>query len=266
MPSAWRQGDLLAPDDALRLDLIESTQRDTHRALVISHSCDIASSKDIEPKVEILIGAVVQEKEATSQNGHSIRKLHLAAVDGQVTEWLQFDIGSRVEISKADLLGCLPWPTHRYTAEQRGVLRRWLAQRYSRSEFPDDFITWFKDSGVGNRFEELGKQYSASLIAIYFDLNDDDERRDPDKPYALGITLVYDASNTNHKATASQAREKLGALFTGRCNINGRWKWIELIYCDAVSEEVFPLRAAREFRRWRFEHRSVKGEPIDTSE
>jgi hypothetical protein len=44
------------------------------------------------------------------------------------------------------------------------------------------------------------------------------------------------------------------------------WRWIELIYCEAVSEESFTLRAARTFRRWRFEHRSLQGEPIDPAE
>lgn len=41
------------------------------------------------------------------------------------------------------------------------MLRRWLTQRYARSEFPDAFIKWLKDSGVESRFEDLGKRYSA---------------------------------------------------------------------------------------------------------
>lgn len=66
MPTAWRQGDLIAPDDAVALGLIESTQRNTHRVIVISHSCDIASADSVEPRVETLIGVVVQEAAATS--------------------------------------------------------------------------------------------------------------------------------------------------------------------------------------------------------
>lgn len=266
MPSAWRQGDLIAPDDAVKLGMIKPTQRDTHRVLVFSHSCDVANSEDVEPNVEVMIGIIVQENEATSQNGHSIRTLHLGATGEQTTEWAQYRITDRVEIKKAVMLNCQPWAERRCSTEQRATLRRWLAQRYSRSEFPDDFITWLNDSGVDNRFEKLGKQYSASLVGIYFDLNNDDERGDPNMPYELGISLVYDVSNTDNEAAAQKAQEKLKALFTSRCKIDERWKWIELIYCEAVSEEVFSLRAARMFRRWRFEHRSVKGEPIDISE
>ncbi len=158
MPVAWRQGDLLVPDDAVALGVIGTVQRDTHRVLVISHSCDIASAADTEPKVELLIGTIVPETAATSQNGHSIRTLHLGA-DGQgAIEWGQYGIAQRCEVSKADLLQHEPWTERCYTGEQRALLRRWLAQRYARCEFPDTFINWLRESGVGSRFEKLGKR------------------------------------------------------------------------------------------------------------
>lgn len=266
MPTAWRQGDLLAPDDAVALRLIESAQRDTHRVLVISHSCDIASGEDKEPRVEFLIGVVIQEAAATSQNGHSIRTLHLGAEGSLATEWVHYGIAERGEISKAALLQHEPWTERRYTSEQRTLLRRWLAQRYARCEFPTAFINWLKDSGVGSRFEDLGRRHSADLVGIYFDFDDDSEREDPGEPYALGINLVYDSGSAEHATAAEQAKERLKTLFAQRCKPNGEWRWIELAYCDALSEEVFNLRAARTFRRWRFEHRSLGGQPMDTAE
>lgn len=266
MPTVWRQGDLLAPDDAITLGVIEAAQRDTHRALVISHSCDIANDESVEPAIELLIGVIVPEAQATSQNGHSIRKLHLGADTEPASQWVQYGIADRREVHKADLLRCEPCLVHRYPSAQREVLRRWLAQRYSRSEFPDAFIEWLKQSGVGSRFEDLGKRHSASLVGIYFDLDDDTERADPNDPYALGVNLVYDASSTDHEAAANQARVALEAIFERRCKASGRWRWIDLTYCDALSEEMFTLRAARTFRRWRFEHRSLHGEPIDLAE
>lgn len=41
MATAWRQGDLIAPGDLQMLGLIEAEDPDV-RAIVISHSCDIA--------------------------------------------------------------------------------------------------------------------------------------------------------------------------------------------------------------------------------
>ncbi len=266
MSTAWRQGDLLAPVDAVAMSVIEPAQRDTHRAMAISHSCDIASATDIEPTVEFLIGVVVRDDEATAQNGHSIRKLHLALEGQPDIEWVHYDIAERHEVSKTDLLQHEPWTERSYTNEQRALLRRWLAQRYARSEFPDAFINWLKESGVGSRFESVGKRHSAHLVGIYFDFDDDSERDNPEDPYALGINLVYDAGTAEHAAAAEQAKESIEAMFAQRCKLNDQWHWIELTYCDVLSEEVFSLHAARIFRRWRFEHRSLGGEPIDSSE
>lgn len=266
MSTAWRQGDLLAPVDAVALGLIEPAQRDTHRAMIISHSCDIASKAEVEPAVELLIGAVIQSDEATAQNGHSIRQLHLGSEGQSTTEWVHYGITGRLEVSKIDLFQHEPWTERSYTSEQRTLLRRWLAQRYARSEFPDAFINWLKESGVGSRFEDIGKRHSAHLVGIYFDFDDDSERDNPDEPYVLGINVVYDASNADHAVGAQQAKMRIEAIFAQRCKLNNRWRWIELTYCDALSEHVFSLWAAKNFRRWRFEHRSLSGEPIDSSE
>lgn len=266
MSTPWRQGDLLAPADAVALGVLESAQRDTHRAVIASHSCDVASASEVEPTVEILVGLIVPDDEATAQNGHSIRKLHLATKGRSAVEWVHYEIARRHDVSKANLLQFKPCTERRYTGEQRALLRRWLAQRYARSEFPDSFINWLKESGVGSRFEDIGKRHSAHLVGIYFDLDDDSERDDPGDPYALGINLVYDAGNAEHSVAAAQAKARVETLFEQRCKSTGQWRWTELTYCDALSEEVFSLRAARTFRRWRFEHRSLGGEPIDSSE
>ncbi len=213
----------------------------------------------------MLIGTLVHEARATSRNGHSIGRLHLELEVSSSKEWVEYLIGARKTLEKSALLQLEPWP-YRYSSGQRRVLQRWLAQRYARSEFPDAFIEWLKQSGVDRRFEDLGKSYTASLVGIYFDLEDDSERTDPTDPYALGIQLVYDAGDSAHAQRAESATEKLINLFRGRCLKEGRWQWIELLYCEAVSDEVFSLRAARTFRRWRFEHRSVNGEPFDPGE
>ncbi len=59
MPTVWRQGDLLAPDDAIALGVIEPGRRDTHRVLVVSHSCDISSPEKTEPFVEVVVGELL---------------------------------------------------------------------------------------------------------------------------------------------------------------------------------------------------------------
>lgn len=266
MPSVWRQGDLVAPEHAIALGL-PPDQRHSHRLLVASHSCDIASREDSESQVELLLAVVVSESQATSQNGHGVRRLHVPAHFEQSVEWLELGITHRHMVSKAELLARDPWSNGTVSPKHRGILRRWLAQRYVRSEFPDAFVRWMGQSGMAERLDDkIAKRYSHALIGIYFDLDDDTEREDPDDPYTLGIQLVYDTEDSTHAAAAGEAAMAITQLFNARCRRQGRWWGTELLYCDPIADTAFSLRAAHSFRRWRLEHRSIGGEPIDVSE
>lgn len=264
MSGAWRQGDLFPSELALKLQLLSEDEVASHWVVVISHSCDIARDVVDEPVVEVLIARVVDPAKADSRNGHSIRKLHLPAVSGDQTMWLELQISQRSSVPKPDLIGAEPSDTC-VPQSERAILRRWLAQRYSRSEFPDAFINWLRESGIDSQFEKIGKKYSGALAGIYFDLDDDAERTDPSDPYELGIYLVYASEDAGHAEKANEAARKLNELFSNKCLPNGEWKWFELLYCEEASDQAFSLRAANEYQRWRFEHRSIKGEPLDES-
>jgi hypothetical protein len=227
----------------------------------VSHSCDLASSE--EDRVELIVGREVSEVQATHQNGQSVRYLNLKSeLPGGGVDFALFQMKDRKLIAKEDLDRSTPWDRVSYATQQRGLLRRWMAQRYARSEFPDAFVTWLKDSRVLARLEKLAKQNSAALVGIYFDLEDDSERTNPDDPYSLGITVVYTADDEGAKEAARQVAEQISAEFDRRCRVGDRWQWIELLNCEPASDLEFPLAASCEFRRWRLEHRSVCGEPL----
>jgi len=213
--------------------------------------------------VELFRATVVPQQHADARNGHGIRKLHLPAHSNDDVEWIELAILQQLSAAKRGLLEGEPWLERSIPSQERGIFRRWMAQRYSRSEFPDAFVNWLKESGAGKRFERLGKKHSGSLVGIYFDLENDAERSDPTEPYPLGIYLVYPTSDTDHEAAAQKAVVELGEVFRSCCYRDSRWQWIELLYCDAISDKAFTLQAANTFRRWRFEHRSLSGEPID---
>lgn len=268
MVVCWRQGDVLSPDHATQLGAIAEDAHDTHRALVLSHSCDIARTEDIEPKVELLIAKIIEESAATLRNGHGIRKLHVHTEpsDGGNNEWLELEIDRKFTTDKGEFFNFGGRPISQLPADQRGVFRRWLAQRYSRSDFPNAFNTWLRDSGIDGKFDKLGKRYSHSLVAVYFDFSDDTERDNPEDPYELGIQLVYQTSDTSYREHAAAAAQELNQLFITHCLANGEWKWFELLYCEEIADNAFTLKAANTFRRWRFEHRSIDGQPVDGSE
>jgi len=251
------------------LGVIEPGRRDTHRVLVVSHSCDISSPEKTEPFVEVVVGELLvkADKDVKLHNGHSIRLLDLSAPTDNGEEWTKFRIATKRLVPKAQLLRCAPWPARNYPASQRRVLSRWLAQRYNRSAFPDMFNNWLKDR-FGRDLEDLIKTYSTELVAVYFDLDngEDNERTDPRDPYELSIDLVYDTSDAGYAKVAETAAGRVKKLFDERCQENRQWRWIELISCEHVADTAFTLRAANETCRWRLEHHSVSDEPLDESE
>lgn len=155
--SGWRQGDLLTPEHAVELGLVHSERQETCRAVVISHSCDIAKPEELEPNVEVIVAAVVQE--GTACNGQSIVKLHVPAKYSGSTEWLELLITEKQFIDKTRLLEFNPW-AYKIPLKERGVLQRWLAQRYSRSAFPDQFNKWLNQTRVEHKLARLAKKNS----------------------------------------------------------------------------------------------------------
>lgn len=266
MPTAWRQGDLVAPQDAVALGLVLPDEEATHRFIVASHSCDIACVETLEPDVELLRATVVPEHAANLRNGHSSRTLHLRADDSETFEWLELTIRSREFVSKAALFSKEPWLAKAVAKEGRAILRRWLAQRYARSAFPNAFNNWLDACKVARPLEKFGKKSSEFLRAVYFDLDDDSERDDPSAPYELGVHLVYATEDASFAQAAEKAAVELEKLFTESCLKAGRWHWIELLYCEAVADTAFSLLAADTFRKWKFDHRSVDGEPSSETE
>ncbi len=166
MPNPWRQGDRIKPEDAVALGLATAEQTSTTSIIVISHSCDLTADENVEPEVEIIIGSVVPEAEATNQKGHSIRNLNLVAENHATKEFGLYRMADRKVVTKAVLLQFEPRTDLVHSKGQRALLRRWLAQRYARSEFPDAFIKWMETSGVEDRFEKLGKGHTKWLIGI----------------------------------------------------------------------------------------------------
>lgn len=260
--AVWRQGDLLKPEDACRIGLV--TDPAGARVIVVSHSCDLASQA--EDMVEVIVGQQVEEGAAGNQNGHSVRSLNLRAnVEEGGVDFALFQMQNRRLIPKADVEMFRPWSEISYPKSQRDLLRRWMAQRYSRSEFPDAFVAWLRKTKIEERLERLAKRYSAALVGIYFDLQDDSERADPEDPYLLGITVVYKDEIEGAEEIAKLVVGQMGSAFE-RCKSGGTWRWIELSGCDLASDMEFPLAAANEFRRWRLEHRSLGGEPLPSKE
>jgi hypothetical protein len=247
----WRQGDFVDPRDFAAIDI---NGRDSTRALVISHSCDLAGND--EESAELLIGEVIEHQQHA--NGHSVRLLDLKAASSAKQEIIRFNITNRRQIEKRMLHSLVPHAS-RMSASELSILKRWLAQRYSRPEFPDAFVERMKKC---DGFEKWSKKHSAVLSGVYFGTKDF-EITDQQTPYELRIYLVFDSSNAENENKASRAKEELVEMLNHHYWQAPSWFLIELVDCAVVSDADFSVRNASIYKRWRFEHRSIKGEPLD---
>src|SRR3954447_794189 len=130
----WRQGQLLS-DEALKA-LLGKEPPDA--AIVISHDCDLAQSPEHEPLVELIVGRIVEKFDGNYTHAKNARRLHLPiGVDGAVI--LDLTATQKIPVPKEALAAFQPDSSLRPSSTASATLQQWLALRYRRAAFPDEF-------------------------------------------------------------------------------------------------------------------------------
>ena len=193
--------------------------------------------------------------------GKNARRLHIQIVaDQQQQQMVELDIRKRASIRKDDFVQSTRAHSHQLLPEEVVVFRRWLSARYARSAFANAFEVQM--DRVRERIDRLAKTHGLHIRAMYFDVDDNQliERSAADEPYALAIYAVYPPATADDDT--AQFATRLAQIFSKEfCNpVTKVWAGIELISCDAISEDVFPLSLALSTKSWRVDHRSYKGQ------
>ena len=103
------------------------------------------------------------------------------------------------------------------------------------------------------------------MLAVLFDVDEGVEvvRAEPNDPYQLRITLLYDS--TRDEPAAFAATEKAAAAiedaFESAFFDGVKWTQIQLLSCEAVSDSVMTIAESRLLKRWRLDHMSLADEP-----
>jgi lactam utilization protein B len=143
----------------------------------------------------------------------------------------------------------------------------WLASRYRRSAFPDEFERrLIKESKLHEKIAKAVKPHGALIAGVFFDVDQGAEitRAGSDDTYTLDITILH-AADPNFDAaekaaeTAAKAIEKAfkDKLFAP----TQTWQHIELRSCEVLSESVLTYQLFKQLKRWRLEHISLGAVP-----
>lgn len=261
----WRQGHVV-PTDALAVLGVE------HKAdvlvIVVSHDCDLANDDlQAEPYAEVIVGRTLAAADPSLTRTKSPRTLHLQlSCDGRAA-CVELVATQKHFIPKSRLATYRP--DARYHLDPKGLetLRHWLAVRYARAAFPDEFVNRLRRvTKLAERLERIVKQPEVDRIvsAVYFHLDTLEERAPDDpRPYELTVVLVYEpgADPLRNGELAADAAERIRAVFRTRCLENeatDSWQHIRLTDVLALSEEEITVSQAKALQQWRLEHISLK--------
>ncbi|WP_232111471.1 hypothetical protein [Pseudomonas guariconensis] len=268
----WRQGHLVSRELLTQLGI--DSENDTV-AVIATHDCDLAQSATAEPEVELILGKLL-DSELNGNYTHckNIRRLHIPLTGAEQHQRIELDTGRRIRVPKEhsdpsrSLASYEPSRDVLMSGIERGIFQRWLAARYRRSSFPDEFDRRLKDqTKVAERLAKVFKDSGNHIPAVFFDVDMGVERlRDgEDDLYELSITVLYSTDDDPEMAetAAWTAAKAIQEIFESRCKAgrNGPWKWIELTEISVISDEALTYGQSLQLTRWQADHISLRTDP-----
>ena len=265
--SPWRQGHVLEPDTVIALGLDTSLSPGERVFVVVSHDCDLAQPPDIEPKCEIMMGDIVGTENGNFSWAKNPRRLHLPFTAGKNKIIVDLTAQDKCLIDKIVLANHMPASSMCLTPEELRILQSWLAARYQRAAFPDEFEQRLKN-GRARVHEKLSKILAKTgehIVTIFFDVDRGKEldRDGADDPYELSIYLLYNVGkdpNIARDVTSDAARD-IETIFREAFFIDAEWQNIELLDVSSISEEEMTVRQSRQLKRWNTDHLSLREKP-----
>jgi hypothetical protein len=152
---------------------------------------------------------------------------------------------------------------------ERRTLQRWLAARYDRTAFPDEFDRRLKDeTGLADALARAFKETGEYIPAVFFDVDEGQEveHAGPEDTYRVTITLLYltDTDAEIAERAAEKAKERIEEIFRSRCSVKGagvEWRWIELQGVEIISDEAMTYAQSLNLTRWQADHVSLRAVP-----
>lgn len=261
----WRQGSLISTDDCIKLKLCSEVEHEKFLVIVASHDCDLTRPLNIEPVVEVIVGKVTTAIDGNFSHAKNVRRLQIS-FGGQAQLIGEFEATRKASIAKMELDGLEPRKDLTLSPENVTIFQHWLASRYRRSAFPDDFEDKLKTTKLAEKIARAVKPHGEDISALLFDVDEGHEvaRPEPDDTYQLDIVILYPAEPNPEKSlkAATEVQQKIKDAFKSALyKPLGKWQQIELRYCEVSSEEALTYKQLNHLKKWRLDHMSLGASP-----
>ncbi|WP_313303506.1 hypothetical protein [Diaphorobacter sp.] len=261
----WRQGDLLTQETAAKLTALDSAVGEAHRVVVITHDCDLPN--DSETSVEVIVADVVSAPNAQFSYAKNPRKLHLGyEVTGGQSVVVELRHAERRIVPKGEFEKYAARDGHAsLPIDGKRALKQWLAARYGRPAFPNAFESRLrkvvsKKNSVERQIGKILEPEAKHLVGLFFDLGEQRSAEAPaGEPYALSISVVYDATEggTQARQSAEMIAGQLRELFEQAYGKPDTATDIAIDACEAVADTAITLADLRRVDQWRLEYISL---------
>jgi hypothetical protein len=264
----WRQGQLLGVDAIEALELLDPAPSENKVVVVATHDCDLAQSPAGEPYIEVIVGKIIDpaDQDGNCTHAKNARKLHIE-FEGNPPVWVELDATSKKPIEKMRLAPFSPASASQLSPEDLAIFQIWLASRYRRSAFPDEFERRLtREAKLAEKIAKSVKPHGNLITGVFFDVDEGEEiaRNGPEDPYKLDITILHAAGSDflSAEAAAMQAATTIRRAFEDKLfDPTKGWRYIELRSCEAVAESVLTYWVFKQLKRWRLDYISLAASP-----
>ena len=213
--------------------------------VVVSHDCDLANDPTGEPQVEVIVAKRIDSLDGNCTHSKTARKLHLEFQNQGESIFAELRATDKISIPKEKLCQFSPHPDIRLDTNNRSILQRWLAARYRRSAFPDEFDRRLKIAKLDKKIAKILEPHGNFIRALFFDVDDGEDiaHQGPEDTYLLDIIVLHttDPDPNVGFAAAEKVCEEIEAAFKDKLyNQENGWADIELRDCSPMSDRGGP--------------------------
>ena len=220
--------------------------------VVISQSCDLVHpTLEDEPYVECIECHPIEKEDGNFTHGKNPRRLHLSISNGvggrdQAVEILPYQIH---RFDRVIMEGIFPSKEYYLSEIACRILTLWLAARYVRAAFPDEFNN--RINRVKKKLKKKASLLVESVTGIYIQILPDREIAEEDV-YSVNLLALVSVSFGGELAAVESTISEYASLMQDQC--------MEVQF-KVLKENVVSVSTIRSYRQLDWDHISLRSNP-----
>lgn len=257
--NGWRQGSIL--DDALVRELTDAGKLPSYsgegRWIVISHDCDVTNGSFAnEPNVELLYAKVLSDDEVDGNRNwaKNTRLLQFTTITPSGPVIYGCDANQRMVVHREPFARHIP-AVQTMEATVIGLIANWIAKRYRRAAFADNFN--IRTTRAASKIRDKAKKKGKWISGIYLLVGDDE--LPTDEVYDVILIATMRASDYSNEQARESATELLGVIESAFASCSG----VNLVACELRSESDLSIDDLLRLKRWDYDDLTMRHEGPD---